>query len=133
MNNNNQDIRWKQRFQNFEKAYHQFNDAVSSVDNLSVLEKEGMIQRFEYTFELAWKAMKRTLKEEGSEIGSPKQVFRSAFEAKLIDNLEQWFALLKERNLTVHTYNEETAKEVYESAKSFPKVVDQLIYNLENR
>ena len=95
--------------------------------------RDAAIQRFEYTFELAWKAMKRTLKEEGSEIGSPKQVFRSAFEAKLIDNLEQWFALLKERNLTVHTYNEETAKEVYESAKSFPKVVDQLIYNLENR
>ncbi len=95
--------------------------------------RDAAIQRFEYTFELAWKAMKRTLKEEGSEIGSPKQVFRSAFEAKLIDDLEQWFALLKERNLTVHTYNEETAKEVYESAKSFPKVVDQLIYNLENR
>ena len=95
--------------------------------------RDAAIQRFEYTFELAWKAMKRTLKEEGSEVGSPKQVFRSAFEAKLIDNLELWFSLLKERNLTVHTYNVETAKEVYNSAKKFPEIVDQLINNLKNR
>ena len=95
--------------------------------------RDAAIQRFEYTFELSWKAMKRTLKEEGLETGSPKQVFRSAFEAKIIEDVDIWFALLKERNLTVHTYNESTANEVFKSAKTFPAAVDKLIKNLEER
>lgn len=95
--------------------------------------RDAAIQRFEYTFELAWKAMKRALKEEGLETGSPKQIFRTAFQAKMIDDVETWFGLLKERNLTVHTYNEDTANEVYLSAKSFPPIVEKLIHNLESR
>jgi len=52
------EIRWRQRFENFNKAYSQFNAAILEFENLSVLEKEGLIQRFEYTFELAWKTLK---------------------------------------------------------------------------
>ena len=95
--------------------------------------RDAAIQRFKNTFELSWKAMKRVLKDEGTETGSPKQVFRSAFDAKIIDDLELWFGFLKERDLTVHTYNENTAKEVYDSALNFPKEVDKLIKVLESR
>ena len=95
--------------------------------------RDAAIKRFELTFELAWKAMKRTLKEEGIDVSSPKQVFRAAGEAKIIDDVEGWFALLKERNLTVHTYNEATAQEVFESAKSFPPIAKKLLQTLKKR
>ena len=77
--------------------------------------------------------MKRLLKDEGLETGSPKQTFRSAHQAGLIDDLDYWFHLLKQRNLTVHTYNESTAEEVYHTAKKFPDQLQELIKRLESR
>ena len=75
----NPDIRWKQRFQNFDKAYRLLREALEQGPSvLSLLEKEGVIQRFEYSFELAWKMMKRVLESHGLEVGSPKDTFRKA-------------------------------------------------------
>jgi len=107
MNKKNQDIRWEQRFQNFKKAYHQFYDAVSSVDNLSVLEKEGMIQRFEYTFELAWKTLKDFLKDRNVDVKYPRDVIKKAFEYEIIEDGEIWLEMMEQRNLMAHTYSEE--------------------------
>ena len=78
--------------------------------------RDGVIQRFEYTFELTWKTLKRVLKDEGLDEESPKQVLRAAQRAGLIEGIDDWFSLLKYRNLTVHTYNDKTAEEVYENA-----------------
>ena len=64
------DIRWRQRFVNFEKAYKQFMEAIDNFSNLSTLEKEGLIQRFEYTFELSWKLMKDYFESKGENITS---------------------------------------------------------------
>ena len=73
---NAKEIRWKQRFQNFEKAFLQFDEAVSTIDELSVLEKEGLIQRFEYTFELAWKTLKDYLESQEVEAKFPREVIK---------------------------------------------------------
>lgn len=78
MSENPQDIRWKQRFQNFQNAFMQLDQAVSNVDKLSVLEKEGMVQRFEYTFELAWKTLKDFLEDQNVEAKFPREVIKKA-------------------------------------------------------
>lgn len=94
--------------------------------------RDGAIQRFEYTFELAWKAMQRSLKEQGLVTGSPQQVFRASFKAGLISDIDSWMAFLKSRNLTVHTYNRKLADTVFESAKKFPSSVEELLAKLKS-
>ncbi len=107
MTNNGEDIRWKQRFENFKKAFQQFSEAVSSVDKLSVLEKEGMVQRFEYTFELAWKTLKDFLDAKNVDARYPREVIKKAFEYDIIEDGETWLEMLEQRNLMAHTYSEE--------------------------
>lgn len=102
----NNEIRWKQRFENFQSAYNNFSEvAVMEMEDLSNLEKEGFIQRFEYTFELAWKTLKDYLIENGFDLNSPKEVIRQAFQSEVIVEGEVWMEALKKRNLTSHTYN----------------------------
>ena len=97
----------------------------------SVYMRAGIVQCFENTFELSWKAMQRVLKQQGVETGSPMQVFRAAKKAGFIDDVNNWAALLKARNLTVHTYNDTVAQEVFEAAVNFPEAVHELIARLE--
>ena len=115
---NNKDIRWIQRFNNYNKALERLSDgvALNKKRPLTDLEKQGLIQAFEFTHELAWKVMKDYLKEIGDikTIGS-KDTTREAFAADLITDGDQWMKMIKKRNLTSHTYNEETAEEIYKS------------------
>lgn len=104
---NNKDIRWKQRFANFEKAFIQLKDAVSRYESLDDLSKEGLIQRFEYTFELAWKTLKDYLEANGVISRFPREVLKNSFQAELLNNGEIWIDMLEKRNLLAHTYNEE--------------------------
>lgn len=104
---NNKDIRWKQRFENFEKAFIQLKDAVSRYESLDDLSKEGLIQRFEYTFELAWKTLKDYLEANGVISRFPREVLKNSFQAELLNNGEIWIDMLEKRNLLAHTYNEE--------------------------
>lgn len=97
-------IRWKQRFENFERAYAQFLKIID-IAELSDIEKMALIQAFEFTFELSWKTMKDFLEEEGFELDSPKSVIRQAFQSQRITNAEVWMEGLKHRNNTVHNYN----------------------------
>jgi nucleotidyltransferase substrate binding protein (TIGR01987 family) len=101
-----QDIRWKQRFQNFDLAYGLLKKAAEA-DTLSDLEKEGMIQRFEYTFELAWKCLKDFLDHGGNVIDplTPRQVIKEAFAARILADGHLWIEMLDHRNLLSHTYN----------------------------
>jgi len=103
---NGKDNRWRQRFQNFSRAYQQLGEAVQDFDNLSVLEKEGLIQRFEYTFELAWKTLKDFLEYEGITAAFPREVIKAAFKYGLIADGETWMDMLEKRNLLAHTYDE---------------------------
>ncbi|SES81191.1 nucleotidyltransferase substrate binding protein, HI0074 family [Natronincola peptidivorans] len=101
------EIRWRQRFENFDKAYKQFHAAILDFDKLSVLEKEGLIHRFEYTFELAWKTLRDYLEGKEVEARFPRDVIKAAFHYELIEDGEVWIDMLEKRNLLAHTYNEE--------------------------
>lgn len=109
-----EDMRWKQRFNNFSNALKRFREAVKEVSNPSGLEKEGTIHRFEFTHELAWKLMKDYLEYEGiiGIIGS-RSATREAFNKGLITNGQVWMDMIESRNKTVHTYDEEIMEREY--------------------
>lgn len=109
---NDKSIRWKQRFQNFDKAFHQLGSAVKQLDSLSDLEKEGLVQRFEYTFELAWKTLKDYLESQNVEAKFPRETIKMGFQFEIISGGEIWMEMLEQRNLMAHTYDEE----IFESA-----------------
>ena len=107
-------IRWKQRFQNFSKAFACLSDAMSrqeEIKNDQLLEM-GMIQSYEFCTELAWKTMKDFLEEKGIIAKNPKDVMREAFIQGYIANEDNWMKILQDRNMTSHVYDEQIAKEV---------------------
>jgi nucleotidyltransferase substrate binding protein (TIGR01987 family) len=102
------DIRWKQRFQNFDRFYVLLRSALESgPEALNALEKEGAIQRFEYCFELAWKTVKDYLEASGLVFATvtPRQVLKDAFAAKILKEGPVWMDMLDHRNLLSHTYD----------------------------
>jgi nucleotidyltransferase substrate binding protein (TIGR01987 family) len=106
------DIRWHQRLSNFTKALSQLTSAVelSRTRALSELEMQGMIQAFEFTHELAWNVMKDYLYDQdgGLSLGGSKDATRMAFSRGLINNGEVWMEMIKDRNLSSHTYDQKT-------------------------
>lgn len=111
----NLDIRWIQRFQNYRKALEQLRQAVqlSQARELSNLENQGMIQAFEFTHEMAWNVMKDYSEYQGdSTVKGSRDATRSAFKLELIEDGEGWMDMLRSRNLTSHTYNENVAEEI---------------------
>ncbi len=116
----NQDIRWKQRFQNYEKAFNRLSRAIEIVritpdDDLL---QSGLVQTYEYTFELARKTLKDYLEMEGFLLRSPRETIRQGFQSGYITNAEDWLQALADRNLTVHIYDDEiiarVLKDIYE-------------------
>ncbi|MBF4491366.1 nucleotidyltransferase substrate binding protein [Flavobacterium sp. MR2016-29] len=126
-----EDIRWEQRFSNFNKALLKLDESVNYIkqnylddkdeldaDNLGYvveeLIKEGLIQRFEYTHELAWNVMKDYAFFQGnSTVGGSRDATREAFRLHIIENAEMWMDMIQSRNKTSHTYNEEIANEIF--------------------
>jgi nucleotidyltransferase substrate binding protein (TIGR01987 family) len=124
-----EEIRWKQRFNNYNKALSKLEEAVIKIRTdykideagsifedkfLDDIIKEGLIQRFEYTHELAWNVMKDFLENAGNtNIFGSKDATREAFSAGLIHNGELWMDMINSRNKTTHTYNQETADAIY--------------------
>jgi nucleotidyltransferase substrate binding protein (TIGR01987 family) len=93
--------------------------------------RDTAIQRFEYTYELSWKMLKRYLTEEaGIEEFNIKNLFRVAARIGLIDNVESWFKYQKARNLTPHTYNEKTAEETFNIVQQFLPDAEKLLVKL---
>jgi len=113
--NDNQDIRWMQRFSNFNKSLSQLRKYVDKGE-LTELEKPGIIKLFETTFEQAWLTIKDFYESQGeSGIQGSKDAFRLAIQRGLIQDGEKWMDMIESRKLTTHTYNEETAEAVEES------------------
>ncbi len=111
----NNDIRWMQRFENYKKAFSQLKEAMELMDvrELSKLEKQGTIQAFEYTHELAWKMLKDFLEYKGNtDIYGSKDAVRNSFKLGIIEDGDSWMQMIKSRNLTSHTYDESTADEI---------------------
>lgn len=109
------DIRWIQRLDNYHKALEQLNEGVEITRSreLNNLEKQGLIQSFEYSHELAWKVLKDFLESRGNtEIYGSRDATREAFQNGLISDGETWMSMITSRNKTSHTYNEDTAKEI---------------------
>lgn len=110
-------------------AYSQFNEALKIAK--SDLEKAGVIQYFEFTYELAWKTLRRILKERGKDLNSPKTVIREAALEKLIEFPELWFAFTEDRNRTVHTYNKAVANDIFKDLHLFDREIAELIKRLK--
>jgi nucleotidyltransferase substrate binding protein (TIGR01987 family) len=125
------DTRWEQRFSNYVKAFLKLTQAVEYIKHkfidenepnnsskkdyvLDEMIREGLIQRFEYTHELAWKTRKDYAFYQGNNnIGGSRDATREAFQLKLVSNGEIWMEMIGSRNKTSHTYNEEIADEIY--------------------
>ncbi|NOZ86219.1 MAG: nucleotidyltransferase [Deltaproteobacteria bacterium] len=115
---NSDEIRWRQRLANFSKAMAQLEAACDLVD-YSDLERAGLVQTFEFSFELGWKTLKDLLFYEGYDEKTPRDVIRRAFEAGYLaeEDTETALDALDKRNLLSHTYDEEIAEEAVELIK----------------
>ncbi|TAK61668.1 MAG: nucleotidyltransferase [Bacteroidetes bacterium] len=107
------DIRWQQRFSNFRKALSQLQKFIEKGE-LNELEKQGLIQAFEYTYELAWNVIKDYYEFQGEvdTIQGSRDAFRVAFNKGLISDGQEWINMIDSRIKSAHTYNEETADEI---------------------
>lgn len=126
-----QDIRWEQRYSNYVKALKKLTQAIEYInqnvlgkeetldendlnDVLDEMIKEGLIQRFEYTHELAWNVMKDYAKYQGNfEVGGSRDATREAFQLNLVSDGKIWMDMIGSRNKTSHTYDEDIADEIY--------------------
>jgi nucleotidyltransferase substrate binding protein (TIGR01987 family) len=126
-----EDIRWEQRFSNFNKALSKLEESVEYIKHnfladedeldsndlghvVDELIKEGLIQRFEYTHELAWNVMKDyALFQGNSTVGGSRDATREAYKLQIIDNADTWMDMIQSRNKTSHTYNESIANEIF--------------------
>lgn len=104
----------------------------ASLDESDDMLRDACIQRFEFTFELAWKSLKRILSYRGVEVNSPRQTFRYAAKEGLISDPEHWFVFLEKRNLTTHTYNQSSANEIYRSLDDFYVEVENLLRRMKS-
>lgn len=121
------DFRWKQRFQNYQKALAELNKGLE-LQEFSVLEQAGIIQLFEVSFELAWKTLKDYLFYQGFEVNSPRAAIRQAFASNLLAAPETWLEALEGRNRFSHTYDRALAED---SVKLIREHYAPLLFALE--
>lgn len=125
--------RFEERKDDLIKATNRLKEALN--EEATELAIDGVLHRFEFTFELAWKTMKDYLEYQGiiGKIGSPREVIKEAFSAGLIDNGEAWIKMMLSRNSLSHLYDEETSREIYTEIKeSYIFEISKLITKLES-
>lgn len=110
------DTRWIQRYSNFESTYRLLGKALE-VENPSDLERIGLIKLFEMLFELSWKLLKDYELTEGVEAKSPREVLKQAYQLQLIEEGHKWVDILRDRNMTAHTYKKDVARAVEKSIR----------------
>ena len=126
-------VRWQQRFENLQKALKQLRKGIE-LEQPNDLEVQGIIQSFEFSFELAWKTLKDYLEAQGIQASYPREVIKSAFQHSSLDQGEVWLEMLEKRKLLVHTYEEKLAQEAYELIRtSYGKELFQLEKYLLNQ
>ncbi|MFH1429720.1 MAG: HI0074 family nucleotidyltransferase substrate-binding subunit [Candidatus Margulisiibacteriota bacterium] len=114
---------------------NQYGNAVRRFDDVLQKEKDeyirdSAIQRFEFTFELAWKTMKAYLAEKGNTVYSPRDAIKSVFQLGLIPDNQLWLNILKTRNMTAHVYNESMAENVYAQLADYVPLFQDLLTEL---
>lgn len=115
----------------FEKAVVKFTDVLKQEKNEYI--RDSAIQRFEFTFELSWKAMKAYLEEQGIIVYAPRDSIKGAFQAGLIEDDSVWLEMIELRNLTSHTYNESTAEEIYSALPDTLESFQKLLHSLKQK
>lgn len=131
----NNEMRWRQRFQNFEKAYQVFQRRLNDYerDRNSEAFQLSLVQAFEILMELAWKTLKDYLENEGMMVATPKAVIRQAFQSEIIGSGDEWMEALNQRNLASHTYEDKTARLVLEFIEiRFAPIVRDMYRRLKN-
>ncbi|MCL2859084.1 MAG: nucleotidyltransferase substrate binding protein [Oscillospiraceae bacterium] len=120
--------RFMEKLQDFSKALEKLKEGLAEEETEIAI--DGVIQRFEFTFELAWKTLKEYLEEQGffEKTGSPREVIKTGFQKGVIEDGELWIQMMLDRNGVSHMYDEEKSREVYESIK---KTYVQLFERLE--
>lgn len=110
--------RLEERKSDLENAFQRLEEALQ--ENDTELAIDGTLHRFEFTFELAWKTMKDYLEYNGviEHTGSPREVIQAAFKQGLIENGEDWIAMMLSRNSLSHLYDEKTSREIYDLIKN---------------
>lgn len=124
--------RFEERKEDLKKATNKLNEALK--EEATELEIDGILHRFEFTFELAWKTMKDCLENQGIvvKIGSPREILKEAFTAGLIDDGEAWMDMMLSRNELSHLYDEETSREIYEDIKEkYIMEINKLVQKLD--
>ena len=121
-------------FTSLERALRSLQDAQVQPPR-NDLERDGVIQRFEYTFELCWKSIRRTLVFLGRAdvSGSPRPLFRDALEEHFMQDIEPWFAYLEARNTTSHIYNSDQAEKVFNAIQGFAAHAEALLEALKQQ
>lgn len=109
--------RFEERKVDFKKSTNRLNEALK--EEVTDLEIDGILHRFEFTFELAWKTMKDCLEDQGivSRIKTPRKIIKEAITAGLIDNGEIWMDMMISRSELSHLYDEETSREIFDDIK----------------
>ena len=123
--------RWQYRFRNFSRAYSLLREAAADdPKRLNDLEREGLVRRFEYTFELAWKTLKDRLEHDGMRIepiATARNVIRTAYESRLVADGQTWIDMLEDRNRMSHEYDAEAFQEVADNVhRRYLAVLEQL-------
>lgn len=109
---NQKDIRWEQRFSNYQKALQQLEEVVG-LEHPNKFEEQGLVKAFEFTYELAWNTLKDFLVHQGfADIVGSRDAIRTAFKQGLLAEGRIWMRMIESRNKTAHTYNEKTAQEI---------------------
>lgn len=130
------DLRWQQRLMNYEKALLQLTSAInlSQERSLSDLEKQGLIQVFEFTYELAWNVMRDYFLYQGNtRIAGSRDALRESFNRGLISDGEGWMEMIVSRNKTSHTYNLQVADEIVEKIiKQYGELFDNFLHSMKN-
>lgn len=117
----------KSKLENYQNAVLRLKEGISKFDKENDLLRDGLIQRFEFTFELAWKTLKVFFEDEGLlGLNSPKAVLREAFSSGLIEDDELWLDMLKDRNSTSHIYSESIAVDICTS------IIEKYAFELES-
>ena len=123
-------IRWRQRYSNLVKAFRQLEKGVL-LESPNEIEVQGIIQSFEFTFELCWKTLKDYMESQGIAAPFPREVIKQAYRYNLLSNGELWLEMLSKRNLLAHTYDEKIADEAHQLiTKHYFASIRQLVSQL---
>ena len=119
-----------EHYTSFEQSLNRFSEVLN--EDKTNTQRDAAIKRFELTYELAWKTCQAFLKDQGIICNSPKEAFKEAYKFGLLIDGDEWVQILKDRNLSIHTYSEELAKDLYSRLNDHQKLFTALKGKLQD-